>query len=399
VVEPLEIHVVPISELTPDPKNARIHKRKSLNALCESLTTFGQRKPILITRDKVVIAGNGTLAAAQILEWQTINCTYVPADWSQQQITAYALADNATAELSSWDHELLQINLEGIQDIAGSLETLGVPFYKTKTTDVIDVEMINETDVQVELGQMWQLGRHRLICGDAREPENYKRLLETSKANLIWTDPPYGVNLAKLVQQNYRRATAHAGDIQNDDITVDDLTDLLRLVFGYLIDNTEKGAPWYVAAPSNPMTMAFAIPLHELGVWRHTLIWVKDRMVLGRSDYHYRHEIVYYGWSPGGNHSWYADRSQDSVFEIQRPSKSEQHPTMKPLELIAKMMVNSSKPNDLVLDPFLGSGSTLLAAEQLDRRCVGIDLEPRYCAVTITRWQKLTGEKAVLING
>lgn len=399
MVEPMRVELVAIQTLKPDPQNARIHKRKSLEALCASLNTFGQRKPILAKSDGTVIAGNGTLEAAKILEWQSINVVYVPEDWTEQQVRAYALADNSTAELSSWDHELLQINLEGIKDLDVNLVTLGVPHYKTKTDQIVEVEPMNETDVTVAVGQIWQLGRHKLICGDSSNEETVKQLMGNEMANLVWTDPPYGVNLARLVQQNYRRATAHAGDIQNDDISIPDLTQLLRKTFVNLLEVTEKGSPWYIAAPSNPMTMAFAIPLQELDIWRHTLVWVKDRMVLGRSDYHYRHEIIYYGWTPGANHKWYSDRSQDSIFEVQRPSKSEQHPTMKPLELIAKMMANSTLDHDLVIDPFVGSGSTLLAAEQLNRRCYAIDLEPRYCGVTISRWQNLTGQKAVLLNG
>jgi site-specific DNA-methyltransferase (adenine-specific) len=391
VVEPLEIHVLPISELTPDPNNARIHKRKSLDALCESLSTFGQRKPILITKDKVVIAGNGTLAAAQILEWQTINCTYVPSEWSQQQITAYALADNATAELSTWDEDLLQVQLEGLKDLEANLGVLGLPKVKTNLDDIKEAEDFDENKVKVQAGQLWMLGNNKLLCGDANDVNSYNRLLGEDKADCVWTDPPYGVA--------YVGKTADALTIENDNLSIPEMAAFLTSIFNLVVDATKPGAAWYVAAPHGRVGLAFSQALDALDVWRHSLVWVKNTLVMGRADYHYKHEVIYYGWTPGGPHKWTGDRKQDTLFHFDKPARSEEHPTMKPVALIAAMIANSTAPDDVILDPFIGSGSTLLAAEQLGRRCYGIDIEPKYCAATITRWQNLTGEKAVLING
>ncbi len=391
MVEPLEIHVLPISELTPDPNNARIHKRKSLDALCESLSTFGQRKPILITKDKVVIAGNGTLAAAQILEWQTINCTYVPSEWSQQQITAYALADNATAELSTWDEDLLQVQLEGLKDLEANLGVLGLPKVKTNLDDIKEAEDFDENKVKVQAGQLWMLGNNKLLCGDANDVNSYKRLLGEDKADCVWTDPPYGVA--------YVGKTADALTIENDNLSIPEMAAFLTSIFNLVVDATKPGAAWYVAAPHGRVGLAFSQALDALDVWRHSLVWVKNTLVMGRADYHYKHEVIYYGWTPGGPHKWTGDRKQDTLFHFDKPARSEEHPTMKPVALIAAMIANSTAPDDVILDPFIGSGSTLLAAEQLGRRCYGIDIEPKYCAATITRWQNLTGEKAVLING
>ena len=391
MVEPLLIHVLPISELTPDPNNARVHKRKSLNALCESLSTFGQRKPILITKDKVVIAGNGTLAAAQILEWQTINCTYVPSEWSQQQITAYALADNATAELSTWDEDLLQVQLEGLKDLEANLGVLGLPKVKTNLDDIQEAEDFDENKVKVEAGQLWMLGNNKLLCGDANDINSYKRLLGEDKADCVWTDPPYGVA--------YVGKTADALTIENDNLSIPEMAAFLTSIFNLVVDATKPGAAWYVAAPHGRVGLAFSQALDALDVWRHSLVWVKNTLVMGRADYHYKHEVIYYGWTPGGPHKWTGDRKQDTLFHFDKPARSEEHPTMKPVALIAAMIANSTAPDDVILDPFIGSGSTLLAAEQLGRRCYGIDIEPKYCAATITRWQNLTGEKAVLQNG
>lgn len=391
MVEPLQIHVLPISELTPDPNNARVHKRKSLDALCESLSTFGQRKPILITKDKVVIAGNGTLAAAQILEWQTINCTYVPSEWSQQQITAYALADNATAELSSWDEDLLQVQLEGLKDLEANLGVLGLPKVKTNLDDIKEAEDFDENKVKVDAGQLWMLGNNKLLCGDANDVNSYKRLLGEDRADCVWTDPPYGVA--------YVGKTAEALTIENDNLSIPEMAAFLTSIFNLVVDVTKPGAAWYVAAPHGRVGLAFSQALDSLDVWRHSLVWVKNTLVMGRADYHYKHEVIYYGWTPGGPHKWTGDRKQDTLFHFDKPARSEEHPTMKPVALIAAMIANSTAPDDVILDPFIGSGSTLLAAEQLGRRCYGIDIEPKYCAATITRWQNLTGEKAVLIDG
>ena len=391
MVEPLQIHVLPISELTPDPNNARVHKRKSLDALCESLSTFGQRKPILITKDKVVIAGNGTLAAAQILEWQTINCTYVPSEWTQQQITAYALADNATAELSSWDEDLLQVQLEGLKDLEANLGVLGLPKVKTNLDDIKEAEDFDENKVKVKAGQLWMLGNNKLLCGDANDVNSYERLLGEDKADCVWTDPPYGVA--------YVGKTADALTIENDNLSIPEMAAFLTSIFNLVVDSTKPGAAWYVAAPHGRVGLAFSQALDSLDVWRHSLVWVKNTLVMGRADYHYKHEVIYYGWTPGGPHKWTGDRKQDTLFHFDKPARSEEHPTMKPVALIAAMIANSTAPDDVILDPFIGSGSTLLAAEQLGRRCYGIDIEPKYCAATITRWQNLTGEKAVLIDG
>lgn len=391
MVEPLEIHVLPISELTPDPNNARIHKRKSLDALCESLSTFGQRKPILITKDKVVIAGNGTLAAAQILEWETINCTYVPSEWTQQQITAYALADNATAELSSWDEDLLQVQLEGLKDLEANLGVLGLPRIKPNLDNIQEAEDFDANKVKIETGQLWMLGNNKLLCGDANDPNSYKRLLGEDKADCVWTDPPYGVA--------YVGKTADALTIENDNLSIPEMAAFLTSIFDLVVDATKPGAAWYVAAPHGRVGLAFSQALDSLDVWRHSLVWVKNTLVMGRADYHYKHEVIYYGWTPGGPHKWTGDRKQDTLFHFDKPARSEEHPTMKPVALIAAMIANSTAPDDVILDPFIGSGSTLLAAEQLGRRCYGIDIEPEYCAATITRWQNLTGEKAVLLDG
>ena len=390
MVEQLRIDLVPIDTLKLDSQNARIHKRKSLEALCASLNTFGQRRPIVAKTDGTVIAGNGTLEAAKILEWDTINVVYIPEHWTEQQIRAYALVDNSTAELSSWDADLLAIQADELKEII-DLKTLGLPMKMRDLTNIDEVEQFDKDNIEVKEGQLWQLGNHRLLCKDSSEDGALALLLGDELIDCVWTDPPYGVH--------YVGKTAESLTIQNDNLSLGQMMDFLREVFANLLDKSKPGAPYYVCAPSGKEGLAFASTLSELDIWKHTLVWVKNTLVMGRTDYHYRHEAIYYGWKPGGAHKWVGDRKQDTVLEFDRPSRSEEHPTMKPIALIAKMLLNSTAENDLICDPFGGSGSTLIAAEQLNRRAYLCDISPRYCGVTISRWQNLTGQKAVLLNG
>jgi site-specific DNA-methyltransferase (adenine-specific) len=186
--------------------------------------------------------------------------------------------------------------------------------------------------------------------------------------------------------------------IENDTLDAGHLESFLRDAFTAIFAFTKPGACWYVTAPSGNLFQAFSIPLTELEVWRHTLVWVKDTLVMGRADYHYRHESIFYGWTPGGPHQTPPDRKQDSVWEIDRPKANREHPTMKPIELITRSINNSSRMNDLVLDAFGGSGSTLIACEQTKRKARLIELDPKYCDVIVTRWENLTGLKAELVN-
>ena len=241
--------------------------------------------------------------------------------------------------------------------------------------------------------------RHRLLCGDSRKAEDMAHLADGRLAEMVWTDPPYGVGVASRVgttggmSSAQARAEGHPG-IANDDLDVPQLVAFLRGAFDTALDACRPGAVWYVAAPHGPMGVAFSMVLHDLGIWHSSLVWVKDSMVISRLDYHYRHEVLYYGWKPGGAHHPVPDRCQTSVFECPRPKRSEQHPTMKPVELIRRHIENSSDPGQSVLDPFAGSGSTLIAAEQTGRNALLMEIDGRFCDVTVKRWEEFTGRKA-----
>jgi site-specific DNA-methyltransferase (adenine-specific) len=389
MVNDLIIHLLPIDKLKPDTNNARLHKTKSLQALCESLNKFGQRKPIVIKKDGTIVAGNGTYEAAKILGWQNINVVYIPENWNDKQIMAYALADNSTAELSVWDEDLLALQTEELKEIA-DLKVLGLPQNNNNAFDVQEIDDFDDEVIKVKTGQLWQLGKHRLFCGDVTDDATLNKLLNDKMIDCVWTDPPYGVS--------YVGKTAQLLTIENDDLNENDMQIFLDKTFKSLYEKSKPGCAYYICSPSGKELFPFINTLKSLNIWRHTLVWVKDSFVMGRSDYHYRHEVVLYGWKEGAAHKWVGDRKQDTVLEFERPKRSEEHPTMKPIKLITKMLSNSTNENDLICDPFGGSGSTLLAAEQINRQAYLCEINPKYCAVTISRWQNLTGEKAVLIN-
>ena len=378
-----------IKDLTLDPRNARKHSQKNLDAITASLVKFGQRKPIVIIEDGQVLAGNGTLEAAKSLGWDYIDATVVPETWDIETMRAYALADNRTAELAEWDESILASSLMELSDAGWDIEELGFDMPQIVESEPIDEDELPEVvEYRVKLGDVWQLGNHKLMCGDATIPTDYDKLMGQEKADLIWTDPPYGVS---YIGQD-------GMTIANDNLDIGALEEFLRSAFNAMFTFTKPGACWYVAAPSGNLFQAFSIPLSELEVWRHTLVWVKDALVMGRADYHYRHESLFYGWTPGAAHQEPPDRKQDSVWEFPRPRSNKEHPTMKPVELITRAINNSSRAKEIVLDPFAGSGSTLIACEQTQRFGRAIELDPKYCDVIIARWERITGGTAELLN-
>ena len=241
--------------------------------------------------------------------------------------------------------------------------------------------------------------RHRLLCGDSRRVEDMDRLMDGHVADMVWTDPPYGVAIASRVgtgrsmSSAQARAEGHPG-IANDDLNVPEFVAFLRAAFDLGLAACKPGAVWYVAAPHGPAGVAFSMVLHDLDIWHSSLVWVKDSLVISRLDYHYRHEVFYYGWKPGGAHHAVPDRSQTSVFEFPRPKRSQDHPTMKPVELIRRHIENSSNPGQIVLDQFAGSGSTLIACERTGRKCYMMEIDPLYADVIVQRWEQFTGRKA-----
>lgn len=387
----MNILSVKIDDLLLDDKNARKHSERNLAAIVHSLSKFGQRKPIVVRNGKV-LAGNGTLLAAKELGWEKIQVVEAPQDWDENTAKAYALADNRTAELAEWEDAELARQLLELEAADWNIEDLGFDMPQVVEEGKPEDDELPEVITPItQVGDLWQLGKHLLYCGDSTNPYSYQKLLGEDQVDMIWTDPPYGVA--------YVGKTKDALTIENDALDAKGLEEFLRQAFSAMYAVTKPGACWYVAAPSGNLFQSFSIPLSELEVWRHTLVWVKDTLVMGRADYHYRHESIFYGWTPGEAHITPPNRKQDTVWEIPRPKASREHPTMKPIELITRAITNSSVANNLVLDAFAGSGSTLIACEQTSRIARCIEVDPKYCDVIIKRWENYTGAKAEIVTG
>jgi DNA modification methylase len=392
--------IVDIDTLEHWPGNARVGHMETLLA---SLGRHGQYKPVIYQAStRRVVVGNHTLRGMR--ELGATQIAAVGHDLPDDEARAIGIVDNRSNDLATWDDHLLLTELEqmpmfddGTFDLTGTgfdqddLDKLLVATQpepdQTPDTDPSEPPVTPRTNP----GELWALGSHRLLCGDAREPDDVVRLMAGEKANAIWTDPPYGVD--------YEGKTADALTIAGDQ--PDTLEDLLTRTFAAAKPHLKPGAAIYVAHAPGPMSLIVGQAFTEHG-WRfhETLVWVKDTMVLGHSDYHYRHELILFGYAQGGGRrgrggrGWYGDNSQTTVFEIPRPKASPDHPTPKPVELVTAHLSNSTAPRHRVLDPFGGSGSTLIACEDLGRTGYLLELEPAYCDVIIDRWERHTGQTA-----
>jgi DNA modification methylase len=389
----IEHLAISIDELQTHPSNVR---QGDVGAICESLKAHGQYRSIVYQQStKRILAGNHTYKAAKALGWTHIAATPVVCD--DQQALRILLADNKANDLATYDEpELIELLKQLVDTTDGLLGTL---FDEDELDSLIednshfelptDVDDVPEKAPSItNAGDVWLLGKHRVMCGDSTNSEQVKALMDGVEADLVWTDPPYGVA--------YIGKTKDALTIENDDMDIDALQEFLTKAFTAGHDVTKKGGCWYVAAPSGNIFQAFSIPLTNLGIWRHTLVWVKDTLVMGRADYHYKHESIFYGWKEGAAHQAPPDRKQDTVWEIARPKRSTEHPTMKPVELIAKAITNSTNQNQIVLDLFGGSGSTLIAAQETNRTAYLMELDTKYVDVICARYQRHTGNQPVL---
>jgi DNA modification methylase len=418
----MKLETLRIDALKPDPNNARTHDDANLKAIEGSLSQFGQRKPIVISQDNVIVAGNGTVEAAKRLGWTEIEAVRVPADWDAERIKAFALADNRTAELASWDTEILNKQLQELAQAGVEVAEFG---FQLPEIPVLDIETYEDEapeipeDPETQLGDIWQLGEHRLVCGDSTKPEVHRAALDGKLADCVFTDPPYNVA--------YQGGTKDKLTIQNDDMDDAQFDEFLFKFYQAAVENTKEGGPIYVCH-ADSAGEAFRHNLEKAGwLLKQCLIWVKDSLVLGRQDYNWQHEPILYGWKPGAAHSWYGPFTNTTVVEFskrdwtkatkdellefitsgfetasvireKRPRRNDIHPTMKPIALVAKMLKNSCVSGNRVLDPFGGSGSTLIACEQLGLKAALIELDPKYCDVIVKRWENLTGQKAEQVN-
>ena len=388
-----EMQLVPLGKLVPYINNARTHSPEQLTKLRSSLREFGFINPIIIDRDYNIIAGHGRVLAAKEEGIMEVPCVFV--DYlTEAQKKAYILADNRMALDAGWDEELLRIEIESLQgeDFDVSLtgfeeqelaDLFAIEGDKAAKDDDFDLSAALEKASFVERGDLWSVGRHRLVCGDATQAEDVERLMDGKKANLIVTDPPYGVSFK----------SSDGLTIQNDSMKDEEFYTFLLTAFQCMAEHLENGASAYVFhADTEGLNFRKAFidaGFHLAGV----CIWVKNSLVLGRSDYQWQHEPVLFGWKKGGKHSWYSDRKQTTIWNYDKPKRNKNHPTSKPLDLLGYPICNSSQENAIILDTFGGSGSTLMACEQLNRICHMMELDEKYASVILRRYVEDTGDK------
>lgn len=378
-----DMKLVPIEKLVPYVNNARTHNASQIMKLRSSLREFGFINPVIIDRDYNIIAGHGRVMAAKEEKIDKVPCVFV--DYlTEAQKKAYILADNRMAMDAGWDEQLLKVEIESLQ--AENFDVSLTGFDEKELSDLFDSEKDakdDNFDVDKELqkptvtkaGDVWLLGAHKLICGDSTKEETYKMLMGEQKANLVVTDPPYNVNYQ-----------GSAGKIKNDNLKNDQFYRFLLAAFTCMEKAMADDASIYVFH-ADTEGLNFRKAFSDAGFYLSgTCIWKKQSLVLGRSPYQWQHEPCLFGWKKNGRHQWYSDRKQTTIWEFDKPKKNGDHPTMKPVPLIAYPIRNSSMTNCIVLDPFGGSGSTLIACEQTGRICRTIELDEKYCDVIVKRY-------------
>ena len=383
-----EMQLVAIQKLVPYINNARTHSPEQIGKLRASLREFGFINPVIIDRDYGVIAGHGRILAAKEEGIREVPCVFAD-HLTEAQKKAYIIADNRMAMDAGWDEELLRVEIEALQGM--DFDPLLTGFDEKELAalfdagaeakdDDFDVDEELEKPVFSKTGDVWTLGRHRLVCGDSTKTEAYEILMQGKKANLVVTDPPYNVNYE-----------GSAGKIKNDNMAAEKFYQFLLDAFTNMEKVMADDASIYVFH-ADTEGLNFRRAFTDAGFYLSgCCIWKKPSLVLGRSPYQWQHEPVLFGWKKNGKHHWYSDRKQTTIWEFEKPRKNADHPTMKPIPLLAYPITNSSMSNTLILDPFGGSGSTLIACEQTDRSCCTIELDEKYCDVIVKRYVELKG--------
>lgn len=410
-----------INEITPYENNAKLHPKEQIDQIKNSILEFGNNDPIAIDENNVIIEGHGRYEALKELGFDKVNVIVLD-ELSEEQKNAYRVVHNQLTMNTDWDIDKLKKELN---TISLDMSTLGF------TDDLLneieeDFSEVEEDNFDVDeaipeiptttVGQVWQLGRNRLMCGDSTKKEDVKKLVANTPIDLFLTDPPYNINVSN----------SQGMTIENDDMDRSEFIEFLSKAFENAIEVMKEGAAFYIwYADTSSLEFNQACRNAKMTV-RENLIWVKSQFILGRQDYHWRHEPCLYGWKDGAAHYFINDRTQStisddsinldtiifedlleyvknilkysSVLYENKPTTNDLHPTMKPLKLMGKLIKNSSKKDSVILDLFGGSGSTLIAAEQLNRVCYLMEYDAKYCDVIIKRWEEATGKKAVLLN-
>jgi len=381
----MEIKLIDPKSIIPYENNPRKND-KAVKPVMESIQQFGFNVPITVDKNMVVVTGHTRLRAALKLKMTEVPIIMLEG-LDDEKIKAFRLADNKLSELADWDIQKL---IEEIQGIELDMTLFGFKDEKSiKEVTGDEQKIVIPKNPTSKYGDVFQLGRHRLMCGDATVKEDIKILLDGSKIDCTITDPPYNVDY---------NASKNRNKIKNDNLSNNDFLIFLTKAFINIEENIKKGGSYYIFC-ADRSEIEFRTAIIKSGLEnKQTLIWVKDQFVFGRSDYHWQHEPCLYGWKPGAAHYFIEDHTLSTILNFNRTKINDDHPTIKPVKLIAHLMQNSSNPNENILDLFGGSGTTLIVAEQMNRICYMCELDPRYVDVIIKRWEEMTNQKAVKLS-
>ena len=398
-----KVEMRPVADLIPYVRNARTHPPEQVAQIAASMRRFGFTMPMLVAEDGTIIAGHGRLLAAQQLGFPAVP-VMVARGWSDEDRRVYCLADNRLAETSVWDPETLRLEWSELVALGAGDDLSLIGFSQEDIADLVPgilgesgAGLTDPDDVPEppsapvsRPGDIWLLGDHRLICGDSTKRETYERLLAGEGVDMVFTDPPYNVNYANTPKDKMRGTNR---PILNDNLG--------KGFYQFLLDaftpmvEVSRGAI-YIAMSSSELDTLQAAFRKAGGKWSTFIIWAKSTFTLGRADYQRQYEPILYGWKDGRKHYWCGARDQGDVWQIAKPRANDLHPTMKPVELVERAIKNSSKTGDVVMDPFGGSGTTLIACERTGRRARLIEIDPMYVDVIVTRWQEFSGRDAIL---
>lgn len=390
-MEEVNIKYLDIDELKPYENNPRFND-EAVEMVKNSIKEFGFKVPIIIDKDNVIIAGHTRLKAAKevgLLKIPTIKAD----DLTEEQAKAFRIVDNKVSEIAEWNFDLLESELFELEEINFDMDRFGFEDIDVRSYEIEedeDFEIKPPEEPRTKIGDIYKLGRHFLMCGDSTKEEDVLRLTNGNVMDILITDPPYNVD--------YEGKTEDALKIQNDKMKDDDFREFLKDAFKAADAVLKSGGVFYIWHADSE-GYAFRGACNDVG-WqiRQCLVWNKNSMVMGRQDYHWKHEPCLYGWKDGAAHLWASDRRQTTILDFDRPNRNAEHPTMKPVKLFDYQIQNNTNPGDKVLDLFGGSGTTLIACEQNDRESYLMELDPKYCDVIINRWENLTGETAKKIG-
>jgi len=391
----LQIEQWPVNDLTPYSNNARTHSDDQVQQIANSISEFGFVSPILVGSDKTIIAGHGRLMAAKQLNMAEVPVIVLD-HLSEQQRQALVIADNQITLQGGWDEELLAQEIQALDDLDFDLELLG--FDEKELNGLLEpiVDESNEDEIPEDsdvviskLGDLWLLGKHRLLCGDSTKQDDLNTVLDGQLADMAFLDPPYNIDYGNTVRNKIR---GNNNKILNDNLGDKFYQFLLDACTGVV--STTKGCI-YIAMSSSELDTLKRAFVDAGGKWSTFIIWAKNHFTMGRSDYQRQYEPMLYGWKDGNDHYWCGDRNQSDIWFVDKPARNDLHPTMKPVALVERAIRNSSKTDDTVLDTFGGSGTTLIACEKTNRQARLVELDPKYVDVIIKRWQEYSGKDAI----